>query len=249
MSQYMLSNQIALVTGGSRGIGRATVEHLASQGATVVFVGRNEEALLAAEQEMQQKGRSVSGIRADVSQAGEAQRVVDAVLETHGQVDILVNNAGITRDTLAMRMKDEDWEQVLQVNLTGAFYMARAVQRPMMKARQGKIINVTSVVGLMGNAGQVNYAASKAGLIGMTKSLAKELAPRGIQVNAVAPGFIETQMTEAMKPEAQEAVLKQIPLGRYGKPEEAAALIGFLASSGAGYITGQVMVVDGGLHM
>ncbi|MBI1389198.1 MAG: 3-oxoacyl-[acyl-carrier-protein] reductase [bacterium] len=249
MTDVSLNERVAIVTGGSRGIGRSVVELLASSGATVVFLGRDEDALRDVEHEFNAHGWKTRGMQADVSKPEDAQRVVDGTVEEFGRIDILVNNAGVTRDGLFVRMKDEDWDAVLRINLNGAFYMARAAGKVMMKARAGRIINVTSVVGIMGNAGQVNYASAKAGLIGMTKSMARELASRGVTVNAVAPGFIETRMTDSMKDDAKEAVMKTIPLGRYGQPEEVAGLIGYLASDAASYITGQTFVIDGGISM
>ncbi|MDX9753141.1 MAG: 3-oxoacyl-[acyl-carrier-protein] reductase [bacterium] len=246
---FRLDGKVALVTGGSRGIGRKCAETLLAQGAKVVLLDVMEDVLQETVTELRGQGFDVHGMVANVTDSAAAQKVVDDCVEQFEKIDILVNNAGITRDGLAMRMKDEDWLAVLTVNLTGAFYMARAAMRPMMKARTGRIINVASVVGVMGNAGQVNYAASKAGLIGVTKSLAKELGSRGITVNAVAPGFIETPMTDKLKDEVKDAYMKGIPLGRFGKPEEVAALIGFLASDEAGYITGQAILIDGGLRM
>lgn len=246
---FRLDGKIALVTGGSRGIGLETAKYLADRGAKLFLVDVDESGLNETVQILKEQGIEIASYPADISDSDSAQKAVDSCVEQFEKIDILVNNAGITRDGLAIRMKDADWEMVLRVNLTGSFFMARAAAKYMMRARSGRIVNVASVVGVMGNAGQANYAASKAGVIGMTKSLAKELASRGVTVNAVAPGFIETKMTEAMTGEAQEAVLSAVPMKRYGKPAEVASAIGFLASDQAAYITGQVLVVDGGLHM
>ena len=247
--QQNLAGKVAIVTGGSRGIGRAIVLELAARGANVVFsyagnAAAAEETRAAAEA----LGVAALAIQADVASADAAATLVDAAKELGG-VDILVNNAGITRDKLAARMSAEDFEAVIATNLTGAFYMAKAVLRPMMRARAGAIVNMSSVVGIHGNAGQVNYAASKAGLIGLTKSLAREVAGAGIRVNAVAPGFIATDMTDAMPEAAREATLAQIPARALGEPEDVAHAVAFLVSDDARYITGQVLGVDGGMGM
>ncbi len=246
---FRLDGKVALVTGGSRGIGLETAKYRANRGAKLFLVDVDEAGLAATVQNLKEQGIEVASCKADISNSEQAQKAVDNCVEQFEKIDILVNNAGITRDNLSIRMKDEDWDLVLRVNLTGSFYMARAAAKQMMRARSGRIVNVASVVGVMGNAGQANYSASKAGVIGMTKSMAKELASRGVCVNAVAPGFIETQMTAVLKEETKNAVMATIPMSRYGKPEEVAAAIGFLASEEAAYITGQVLVIDGGLHM
>jgi 3-oxoacyl-[acyl-carrier protein] reductase len=238
--QIDLSGKNALVTGSTRGIGRAIAEALASSGARVAIVGRG---LGRAEEAASAIGA------ADVSDTVAVAKLVSDVEAAFGGIDILVNNAGITRDNLVMRLKDEDWDAVLNANLRGAFATIRAASRGMMKRRSGRIINIASIVGLMGNKGQANYAASKAGLIALTKSVAKELGSRNILVNAVAPGFIETEMTEAMTPEARAALGKQIALERLGTVNDVAGAVAFLASDLASYITGQVFVVDGGMVM
>jgi len=245
-----LGGKVALVTGGGRGIGKAIVLELASQGADVVI----SDIDLASAEQVATEAKSSYGVRAigmkaDVANASEVETMVGKAVEVMGKIDILVNNAGITRDTLLMRMDEKDWDMVLAVNLKGAFLCTRAVSRYMMKQRSGKIVNISSVVGLMGNAGQANYSASKAGLLGFTKSVAKELASRNIQVNAVAPGFIETEMTAHLPQEVKEAFLSQIPMKRPGKPEDVARVVGFLVSSAADYVTGQVIPVDGGMVM
>ena len=245
-----LSGKVAVVTGGSRGIGRAICLELGRQGAKVVFsyAGNTAaaEETLSALRELGVEARAVQG---SVTDAGAVKTLVDTAVKELGGLDILVNNAGITRDGLAMAMKEEDFDAVIDTNLKGAFLCAKAVMRPMMKARRGRIINLSSVVALRGNPGQANYCASKAGLIGMTKSLAKELGSRGITVNAVAPGYIETDMTAAMPEAARAAMLGTIPAGRPGTPEDVAKAVVFLASDDAAYITGQVLQVDGGMAM
>jgi 3-oxoacyl-[acyl-carrier protein] reductase len=241
-----LSGKNAVVTGSTRGIGRAVAQALANSGARVAIVGRDREKAAAVAQEI---GHSAQGFQCDVSSTEQVAQLIADVEKEFGGIDILVNNAGVTKDNLVMRLKDEDWDEVLNANLRGAFAAIRAVSRGMMKKRSGRIINMASVVGLMGNKGQANYAASKAGLIALTKSVAKELGTRGILVNAIAPGYIETEMTDAMTPEARAALTGMIPLERMGKPEDIAAAVVFLASDSASYITGQVLVVDGGMVM
>ena len=243
-----LQGRVAVITGASRGIGAAVAEALASAGAAVALCARNGEAAAAAAAAIAGRGGQAFGLAADVSRATDADRIVAACIERFGRLDILVNNAGITRDGLVLRMKDEDWSDVLAVNLNGAFYCARAALRAILKQKQsGRIINVGSVVGSMGNPGQANYVASKAGLIGLTKALAKEVASRGVTVNAVAPGFIETDMTAGLADAVKDAYRAQIPLGRFGTAPEVAAVVAFLASDAAAYITGQVIHVNGGM--
>ena len=245
-----MSEKIAVVTGGSRGIGAAIAKKLASRGMTVIinYCG-SEDRALAVKSAIEAAGGQAEAWRCDVSDCGQCEAFVKAVMEKYGRIDVLVNNAGITRDGLMMRMSDEDFSRVIDTNLKGTFYMMRFASRHMLKAKKGRIINMASVVGLMGNAGQVNYAASKAGVIGATKSAAKELASRGITVNAIAPGFIDTEMTGALSEKVQEQILTQIPLGTFGKPEDIANCAAFLASDEAAYITGQVIQVDGGMFM
>ncbi|OLP19266.1 3-oxoacyl-[acyl-carrier-protein] reductase [Leptolyngbya sp. 'hensonii'] len=243
-----LRGQVAIVTGASRGIGRAVALALATEGAKVVVnyasSGEAAEKLVA---EIAAAGGEAIALQADVSQLEQVEALVEATMQQWGRIDVLVNNAGITRDTLLLRMKTEDWQAVINLNLTGVFFCTRAVSKVMLKQRSGRIVNITSVAGLMGNPGQANYSAAKAGVIGFTKTVAKELASRGITVNAVAPGFIATDMTHDLK---AEGILQFIPLGRYGQPEEVAGLIRFLAADpAAAYITGQVMNVDGGMVM
>jgi 3-oxoacyl-[acyl-carrier protein] reductase len=248
--QIDLTGRVALVTGSTRGIGRAIAATLAKAGARVAVTGRDQAKAEAAAAELAaETGAEVRGYAADVGEVAQAAALVEAVERDFGQLDILVNNAGLTRDNLLMRLKDDDWDAVINANLRGAFATSRAASRGMMKRRWGRIINVASVVGLTGNKGQANYAASKAGLIGMTKSIAKELASRNILANVVAPGFIETDMTAAMTPEARAGMSAGIPLERLGTPNDIAGLVLVLASDLTSYITGQVFVVDGGLVM
>lgn len=242
-----LSGRTALVTGSTRGIGRAIAETLARSGAKVAIVGRDRAR--AEEVATQLSSEKAKGFACDIADVPSVTKLVEDVEKELGVVDILVNNAGLTRDNLLMRLKDDDWDAVIDANLRGAFAAIRAATRGMMKRRWGRVINIASVVGIVGNKGQANYAASKAGLIGLTKSVAKELASRNILANAVAPGFIETDMTAAMTPEARTTLSQQIPLERLGTPNDIAGIVGFLASEYAAYITGQVFVVDGGMVM
>ncbi|HUI09918.1 MAG TPA: 3-oxoacyl-[acyl-carrier-protein] reductase [Bacteroidota bacterium] len=245
-----LAGKIALVTGGARGIGRAIVEELARAGATVAFTYRSSAAgadeLVAA---LTGAGHAVTAHRSDASSFADAAAVVAAVVASSTRLDILVNNAGITKDGLLMRMSEEDWDRVIANNLKSVFNFTRAASRQMIGQRAGRIINITSIVGISGNAGQSNYAASKAGIIGFTKSVAKEFASRNIHVNAVAPGFVDTDMTGALTPEQKKAILELIPLKRTARPSEIAAVVRFLASDDAAYVTGQVLCVDGGMTM
>lgn len=243
--QIDLSGRSALVTGSTRGIGRGIAQLLSESGANVAVVGRDR----AKAEEAASALRNARGFGCDVSDPAAVTTLVEDVEKAFGAVDILVNNAGITRDNLLIRLKDEDWDAVMNANLRAAFVAIRAASRGMMKRRWGRVINVASVVGLVGNKGQSNYAASKAGLIGLTKSVAKELASRNILANVVAPGFVETDMTAAMTADARETLVKQIPLERLGKPSDIAGTVAFLASEYASYITGQVFVVDGGMVM
>jgi len=247
MSQKELEGKVALVTGGSRGIGRAIAESLAEAGARVAVVARNGERAQAAAAEL--PGAGHAGFACDVAVPDQVTATLTAVEEALGPVDILVNNAGITRDNLLLRMSAEDFDEVIDANLKGAFNFTKAVARGMMKRRDGSILNISSVVGLTGNAGQANYAASKAGLIGMTKSVAKELASRGVRCNCIAPGFISTDMTDELNEKQIEDLRAQIPLGSLGAPADVAGAARFLVGPGARYITGQVLTVDGGMVM
>jgi 3-oxoacyl-[acyl-carrier protein] reductase len=243
-----LQGKTALVTGGAVGIGSAISLQLAADGAKVAIGYRSSST--AAEELAAQivaAGGQAVAIKGDVSRAADAENFISQVLTSFGALDIVVNNAGVNKDTLLMRMSEADWDIVLDTNLKGTFLVTRAAVKPMMKARSGKIINISSVMGLIGNPGQANYSASKAGIIGFTRTIARELGGRNIQVNAVAPGFIETAMTDSLKPEIKESILKQIPVGRLGRPEDIAKVVAFLSSSAADYITGQTITVDGGL--
>ena len=246
----LLANKIVLITGASRGIGKAIAEECVRQGATVAFTYlSSEEKARALEAELTANGGKAKGFRSDASNFDQAQQLVDDVVAEFGTVDVLVNNAGITRDTLLMRMTEEQWDEVINTNLKSAFNLTKAVQKPMLKARSGSIINMSSVVGVKGNAGQSNYAASKAGLIGFTKSIAAELGSRNIRCNAIAPGFIETEMTDALNPEVVQGWRNGIPLKRGGQPIDVANATVFLASDMSAYITGQTLHVCGGMLM
>ena len=244
-----LSGRIALITGGARGIGKCIALSLARHGADVGIVDVEESAGQATVDDLKRLGRNAAFRRCDVTKPDEVKTVVDELKKELGGLDILVNNAGITRDTLLLRMKDDEWSRVLDVNLTGSFNFTRAAAKTIMKSPHGRIINIASVVGVMGNAGQANYAASKGGLIAFTKSVAKEFAARGVTVNAVAPGFIETEMTAGLEDKAKEALLQVLPARRYGKPEEVADGVLFLASDLSSYVTGHVLVISGGMAM
>jgi len=245
-----LLGQSAIVTGGSRGIGKAIALRLAADGADIAFTYHsNENAANDTVKEIEAIGRKVVAIKADSSSSEGATNVVENALAAFGKIDILINNAGITRDTLLMRMSEEDWDAVIDTNLKGVFLLTKAAIRPMMSAKRGKIITISSVVGIVGNPGQTNYCASKAGVIGFSKSLAKEIGSRGITVNVVAPGYIETDMTEKLNEVQRKAIMDMIPLKRIGRPDEVAGLVSFLSSSDADYITGETIKVDGGMAM
>jgi 3-oxoacyl-[acyl-carrier protein] reductase len=248
--QISLKDRIAVVTGGSRGIGRAIAMTLAAAGATVVVnYQRNAAAADETVAAITAANGAAISIQADVSVSADVERLFKTVLDQYGTVDILVNNAGITRDTLLLRMKEDDFDTVIDTNLRGVYLCTKAALRPMTRARSGRIINITSVVGLIGNAGQSNYAAAKAGIIGFTRAVAREMASRGITVNAVAPGYIETELTAGLGEQVRAAILEAIPLGRLGTPQDVANLVCFLASDAAAYITGQTLTVDGGMVM
>lgn len=246
----MLQGKVALVTGASRGIGRAIALELARQGAKIAVNYAGSEAKAnEVVGEIKNMGGEAFAIQADVADAQAVEQMIKTVLERFERIDILVNNAGITRDNLLMRMKEEEWDDVININLKGVFNCTKAVTRPMMKQRYGRIVNIASVVGVMGNPGQANYVAAKAGVIGLTKTAARELASRNITVNAVAPGFITTDMTERLSEEIKSEMLKQIPLARFGEPEDVAKVVAFLVSDAASYMTGQTLHVDGGMNM
>jgi len=245
----MLSEKVAVVTGASRGIGRAIALALVAQGAKVVASARNAQALDDLVAEIEAQGGEATAVAGDVALESDAARLVEQAVAAYGQIDVLVNNAGITRDGLLLRMKDEDWDAVIDTNLKGAFHCIRAVAKVMSKQRSGRIINISSVVGEMGNAGQANYCASKAGLLGLTKSVARELARRNITVNAITPGFIVTDMTDGMTDKARETMTEQIPLGRLGEADDVANAVIFLANEQSSYVTGQVLGVNGGMYM
>ena len=244
-----LANQVALVTGGARGIGREIAVLLARQGADVALFDVNAQTLEQTAQELRALGRRAEGLTVDVTDGAQVDAGVAKVLDKLGRIDILINNAGITQDGLLIRMDDAQWDRVLNINLKGTFLCTRAAAKHMLKARQGRIVSIASIVGLMGNPGQANYAASKAGIIGFTKAVAKELASRGITCNAVAPGFIKTEMTEKLPEPAKQRLMEAIPMGTLGEPGDVAQAVFFLVSKAARYITGQVLVVDGGLAM
>jgi 3-oxoacyl-[acyl-carrier protein] reductase len=249
MPERRLEGKVALVTGGARGIGKAICARLAKEGAKLVIVDILKDAAETTAEEFRKTGAEAIAIAANVVKPDDAEKAVKDTIEKFGKLDILVNNAGITRDTLIMRMKEEDWDLVIDVNLKGTFNFIKAASRPMMKARTGKIVNVASVVGRMGNPGQANYSASKAGVIGLTKTAAKELATRNITVNAVAPGYIMTDMTKNISEQATEAFMRVTPMQRAGSPEDVAGVVCFLSSPDSDYVTGQVINIDGGLLM
>ncbi|MGE3799092.1 MAG: 3-oxoacyl-[acyl-carrier-protein] reductase [Thermomicrobiales bacterium] len=244
------ASKVAIITGGTRGIGLAIARRLASDGFDLVLTYRGDSAVAdEAAQELSTSGRRILVLASDVSDSDSAGALIEQTVKEFGKIDALVNNAGITRDTLIMRMSEDDWDTVLSTNLKGAFLCSKAAIRPMLRQRAGRIVNMSSVVGLVGNAGQANYSAAKAGLIGLTKSTAKEVGSRGITVNAIAPGFIETRLTDVLSDELKETLLKTVPLGRFGTPDDVSGAVAFLLSPDAAYITGHVLTIDGGLFM
>ena len=246
---YDFTDSVVLVTGGSRGIGFAIAEHFGKAKAKVIILGRNQESLDSAIKQLKDQGFDAAGYQASVSDSARMEEVFASVIKDHGKIDVLINNAGVTKDNLLLRMKEEDWESVMDINLKGAFVCTQKAFKHMMRARKGSIINISSVIGLIGNAGQANYAASKGGIIAFTKSCAKEFAPRNIRVNAIAPGFIETEMTAELPDDVRAEYAKVIPLGKMGNAAEVAQVCLFLASENSSYITGQTIAVDGGLTM
>ncbi len=249
MCEVSLEGKVALVTGGARGIGKEIALVLAKEGANIALCDVNLEEAEKTAKEIQGLGRESMAFKADVADSGQVQDMVDKILDKFKRLDILINNAGITRDGLIIRMSEEDWDKVIAVNLKGCFVCTKIASKVMLKQRSGKIVNLASIIGIMGNAGQANYAASKAGIIGLTKSVAKELASRGVCVNAIAPGFINTEMTAKLPEEVQKNMLSNIPLKRFGEPKDVANLVLFLSSENSSYITGQVISIDGGMSM